>query len=560
MSAPMRALGVDYDGTLATEGPPAAAVLATLDVARRRGLRVVIVTGRILDELREVFPGVDDHADAIVAENGAVVTDGGDHRRLAEPVDPELDAALAAGGATFRRGEVLIATTAEHEALLASAIRRLGLDHQLVRNRGELMVLPAGVTKATGLLEALADLGVSRHDVVAVGDAENDLALLAVAEVGAAVANAVDSVRARADVVLRSADGEGVRELLAEPFFGRIRERQSPRRQVVVGHDQRGHAVRMPTSANILVTGQAGSGKSYVAGLIAEQLIRAEYSLLIVDPEGDYHDLRSVPNVVTVGGDGPLPSPGELLELFHRRSTSVVVDLSSHDHAARQRFLADVPPVVQTHRIVTGVPHWILVDEAHEALGWEGAALPFFRREVTGFILVSYEPRRLADEVLGSVQFEVLLPGTARAPAEGEDPRGAEPPRVVVLPRDGEPVLVHLVPRHTGHIRHWHKYLAGQIPPAQRFYWRSEPDESLGWAATNLTEFHRQLTRVDASAVRHHACGHDFSRWFRGVLGDAVLAARALEIESRLHPSDAVEVVDAARTALLKAIEDRYLD
>ena len=38
-------------------------------------------------------------------------------------------------------------------------IRELGLDCRLVRTRGELMILPAGMTKGAALLEALGDLG-----------------------------------------------------------------------------------------------------------------------------------------------------------------------------------------------------------------------------------------------------------------------------------------------------------------------------------------------------------------------------------------------------------------
>lgn len=46
----------------------------------------------------------------------------------------------------------------------------------------------------------------------------NDLALLAVAEAGVAVANAVPTVRAHADVVTERSNGEGVGELLTGPL------------------------------------------------------------------------------------------------------------------------------------------------------------------------------------------------------------------------------------------------------------------------------------------------------------------------------------------------------
>ena len=86
-------------------------------------------------------------------------------------------------------------------------IRRPALDCQLIRNRGALMVAPAGVTKASGLIAGLSELGVSTHSVIAIGDAENDLALLEACELGVAVANAVPVLRPRADLVLDGANG-----------------------------------------------------------------------------------------------------------------------------------------------------------------------------------------------------------------------------------------------------------------------------------------------------------------------------------------------------------------
>ena len=53
------------------------------------------------------------------------------------------------------------------------------------------MVLPAGVTKGTGLGAVLAEMSLSPHNTVAVGDAENHLSLLGMAEIGVAVADAI---------------------------------------------------------------------------------------------------------------------------------------------------------------------------------------------------------------------------------------------------------------------------------------------------------------------------------------------------------------------------------
>lgn len=56
MSGAFRAVAVDFDGTLTLGGRPSAGVLDAIADARRRGVRVLLVTGRILTELRECSP------------------------------------------------------------------------------------------------------------------------------------------------------------------------------------------------------------------------------------------------------------------------------------------------------------------------------------------------------------------------------------------------------------------------------------------------------------------------------------------------------------------------
>jgi hydroxymethylpyrimidine pyrophosphatase-like HAD family hydrolase len=212
-----QAAAVDLDGTLTSRGRVSEEAVTAIDRARQNGLMVVLVTGRIGVELAAEFPDITNHFDVLVLENGAVaVTDGRSHE-LAAPVDRVLDEALAERGVPFRRGEVLLAIDGEHAAAVVEVIGMLGLDCQIVRNRAAVMVLPAGVTKGTGLGTVLTEADLSLHNTVAVGDAENDLSLFGTAEIGAAVANAVPSVRDHADLVLEREDGAGVAELLAGP-------------------------------------------------------------------------------------------------------------------------------------------------------------------------------------------------------------------------------------------------------------------------------------------------------------------------------------------------------
>ena len=129
-----RVVAVDFDGTLA-DGPVAPGTLAVLAEARARQVRVILVTGRIMSELRTVFPQVDDYVDAVVAENGAVLADGAGIRRLAAPVSRAVCAGLAARGVARRRGQVLVACAAADEPTASGVIRELGLDCQLAELR-----------------------------------------------------------------------------------------------------------------------------------------------------------------------------------------------------------------------------------------------------------------------------------------------------------------------------------------------------------------------------------------------------------------------------------------
>ena len=68
----LRVLALDYDGTIASDGTLHADVRAAIADVRRRGIVVVLATGRILSELR-VLVGDLDAFDAVVAENGALL-------------------------------------------------------------------------------------------------------------------------------------------------------------------------------------------------------------------------------------------------------------------------------------------------------------------------------------------------------------------------------------------------------------------------------------------------------------------------------------------------------
>jgi hydroxymethylpyrimidine pyrophosphatase-like HAD family hydrolase len=571
-----KAIAIDFDGTLAEGGAPSPSVLAAVRSARDLGLRLLLVTGRTLTGLWQVFPDVDEHFDLTVAENGAILRAAEGHRRLARPVDPELAIALQGRGISVQAGEVILACDAVHDAEAFEEIRRLDLDCQLIRNRGALMAVPAGVTKASGLGAGLRELGLSAHSAIAIGDAENDLAMLEACELGVAVANSVPIVRQRADLVLDVGDGHGVTTFLEGPIVQGTHSIHPDRWRIRLGMFDDGEPATLPSSQiNLLVTGASQSGKSYLAGLITEQLIRLRYSVLVIDPEGDHVRLGELPDVLVVGSREGLPSPERLANLLGLRLGSVVADLSFLSREEANRYLREVAPCVERQRLQKGAPHWVVIDEAHGTLGAGGAVAQYLAPGVTGYLLVTYRPWEIAAEALSGLDAMIAVAGgqqsgisniaKAMAGFAGEDPagvmaglEGAGPERALLASRGEGTRTLQVGRRTTSHVRHWHKYATVEQPAQTRFYFRRGPGEGIVAVAGNLQEFHRELTHCDAEVVLHHARRHDFSRWILGVFRDSVLATAIEAIEAEASTTGVSS--NSIRHELLSAVEARYLE
>jgi HAD superfamily hydrolase (TIGR01484 family) len=210
------ALATDYDGTLALDGTVEPETIEALRRLAATGRKLILVTGRRIDDLVQVFPEVAIF-DRVVAENGPLVYRPRtlEARVLGEPPPATFVEELRRRGVQpLAVGQVFVATEQPNERVVLDVIRELGLDLQVILNKGAVMVLPASINKATGLSAALEDLGISPQDVVGIGDAENDEAFLAICGWGVAVANALDSLKGRADHVTRAENGAGVREVI----------------------------------------------------------------------------------------------------------------------------------------------------------------------------------------------------------------------------------------------------------------------------------------------------------------------------------------------------------
>jgi hydroxymethylpyrimidine pyrophosphatase-like HAD family hydrolase len=217
-------LATDYDGTIAHDGVVDEVTMDALRRARAAGIRLVLVTGRELTDLFNTFSGVDVF-DRVVAENGAVLYEPATkavHLLATAPPQPLIERLT---DIPLSVGHSIVATVEPHEHRVLAAIRDLELEWHVIFNKGSVMALPADVTKATGLVPALAALGISPDRTVGVGDAENDQAFLRTCGLAVAVANALPSVKEMAHVVTAGARGAGVIELVNQLLDGSLDHR-----------------------------------------------------------------------------------------------------------------------------------------------------------------------------------------------------------------------------------------------------------------------------------------------------------------------------------------------
>jgi hydroxymethylpyrimidine pyrophosphatase-like HAD family hydrolase len=210
------ALATDYDGTLALNGHVSKLTLDSLTRLKQSGRKLILVTGRPLADLRAAFPQLD-LCDAVVVENGALLYWPAENREevLHEPPPAEFVAELVRRGVEpCSVGRVIVASWRPHEKTILEVIQAMGLEHHIIFNKRAVMVLPSGMNKASGLASVLPRLALLPRQVVAVGDAENDHALLEMCGVAVAVANALPALKEKSDLVTVGDHGAGVSELI----------------------------------------------------------------------------------------------------------------------------------------------------------------------------------------------------------------------------------------------------------------------------------------------------------------------------------------------------------
>jgi HAD superfamily hydrolase (TIGR01484 family) len=360
-------LACDYDGTLARHGKVDASTMAALERVRASGRRLVMVTGRRLAELLETFSGA--HVfDRLVVENGAVVYDPstGAEQVLAEAPSPRFIETLRERGVgPIAVGHTIVATWEPHGTTVLEVIRDLGLGMQIILNKGAVMVLPGTVSKATGLEHALGEFGLSPRNAVAVGDAENDHVLLNYCECGAAVSNAVQALKDRADVILERDHGDGVIDLIEQIVDNDLARwmRNCPRRRLELGITAGGDPIRLATfGAGLTLESSEIALQQPLFDSLIQQWNAQGYQWCAVS-------LASSPLAekaeVKLGSETQAPAIDAVIRALDNPRQSISINCAHLNAFDQGTFLKALANAMAERRRQSGRPHWVC---------WIGAA------------------------------------------------------------------------------------------------------------------------------------------------------------------------------------------
>ena len=562
------ALAADYDGTLASAGTVDTDTIQAIERLVASGRKLILVTGRVLPEILEIFPQIS-LCERVVAENGAV---------LYRPATKEITLLAPPPPSAFleevqRRkvehltlGNSIVATRVPYETVILDIIRDLGLELRIIFNKGAVMVLSDGINKATGLTAALKQLELSPHNIAAIGDGENDHAMLTYSEYAVAVENAVPMLKETADRTTVGDHGHGVIELINELVENdlAVADRSVARHRIALGTQENGGDITFqPARQNLLLAGTSGSGKSTLATGLLERLGERGYQLCVIDPEGDYENF---PQAIVLGTAQDGPSHAEILTALANPNNHVVVNLVGLPLQDRPSFFLTLLPKLQELRSKSGRPHWMLVDETHHLLPVDGnPTAPGLMKDLAGMIYVTVHPDHIEHSILKTVDIVFALGkspdetlkqycAAIQQPAPAATAARLQPGRAIMWNRaSGEtPFVLEIAPSTIERRRHRRKYAEGELPPEQSFYFRG-PAGQLNLRAHNLLLFMQLGEGVDQATWIHHLRSHDYSTWIKQVIKDEALAQRVHDVEQQAHLP-----AEESRQLIRSAIEERY--
>ena len=557
-------LATDYDGTIALHGKVDDETVEALLKCKASSRKLILVTGRELDDLLTIFPEYK-LFDLVVAENGALIFDPASKQETLlgeKPPENFINELKQKKVSPLSVGRVIVATWEPFEATVLQAIHKAGIEYQVIFNKGAVMVLPPGVNKAAGLQAALDHLKISMHNVVAIGDAENDHAMFRIAECSAAVANALDSIKNEATIVTRYGHGAGVAELIASliendlAFADKILKKS----RLVIGKKD-DHDFSLSAYRNgILVAGSSGGGKSTLTTAFMEALVETKHQFCIIDPEGDYTDF---PNAVVIGDGDHEPVADEVMALLENVAQNAVVCLLGIPLKKRPFFFNEFIAKFNALKNKRGHPHWLIIDESNHLLPAE-IEDSFFSipDNLNNMLLISTTVKNLNRSILKYVDTVIAI-GDQPAHILSDFARIKDADNmfreVHALPKgsawlwevtQAKPFVIETrKPEHLSK-RHIRKYATGDMIH-NAFIFRG-PGNKLNLKANNALMFVQMADGVDDKTWNFHLKRHDYSTWFADSLHDDELAQLTKEVESTVTDAE------TSKEKILSHVKARY--
>jgi hypothetical protein len=207
-------------------------------------------------------------------------------------------------------------------------------------------------------------------------------------------------------------------------------------------------------------------------------------------------------------------------------------------------------PMLASLRRTTGLPHRIVVDEAHYFLH-QPTVTRLLDLDLGAYILVTYRPsglhtslRKVIEGVIVKrltepyeVQALIKMFGNGVVESEWKSTfNSLSPNQAALLPgieeAEGKLRRFEMLPRLTSHVRHQTKYLEVPLTEGDGFLFTRNGEPITGPALT-VKDFVGQLASSPAGVVEAHARRGDFSRWIKNILRDERLAASVADLENR---------------------------
>jgi hypothetical protein len=223
-------------------------------------------------------------------------------------------------------------------------------------------------------------------------------------------------------------------------------------------------------------------------------------------------------------------------------------------------------------RRATGLPHRIVIDEAHYFLH-EPNVQQLLDIELGAYTLVTYRPSDLHPNLRKGI--DVVVVKRLTQPQEVQTllamvgNRNVEPKwtttfgglaineAAVLFPgaeeAEGKLRRFRLSPRLTPHVRHKTKYFDIQLAGGQEFVF-TDNGIPIGPPARSLKQFVSLLASIPATSLSEHARRGDFSQWIAGVFHDHHLASDVRKLEQRYRLGHLHDV----RQSLATLIQERY--